>query len=91
MRILSSVVIVVMLFPVIAIAQTVGNSDIDLGSRLVSDEFWYASIVAFVTFASTVLTAGIKSKGWNPVVQYGVDLLNLLAGNVFKNKNKDAE
>ena len=41
-----------------------------------------------ITLLANVVTAGISSKGWNPLFQVIVDVLNLLAGNFGKNRVK---
>lgn len=90
MRFSTLLVFMFILIPYTAISQTVGDSSVQLGETLISDPVWYAAAVGLVSLVSTVITAGISSKGWNPVFQVVIDILNVLAGNVMKNKNADS-
>lgn len=51
---------------------------------------WLIAITTVVT-AATAITALTPTKTDDKVLQVVLDVLNLLAGNVGKNKNKDAE
>lgn len=51
---------------------------------------WIAAITAVVT-AATAITAITPTKTDDKIVSGLLKVLNFLAGNVFKNKNADAE
>ena len=50
---------------------------------------WIQAIMALVTGA-TAITALTPTKADNQVLGWALKVLNILAGNVYKNANKDA-
>lgn len=50
---------------------------------------WVLAVTGVVT-ASTAITALTPSKVDDKVINFILKVLNFLAGNVFRNKNKDA-
>lgn len=79
--------------PLAALAETtLGEAkDLPLGDgQFVSTEAYGAGVFAIVSVLASLITMGIKSKGWPAWLQIVVDALNTLALNVWKNKNADS-
>jgi len=58
-------------------------------STLETFPIWLQGITAVVT-AATAITALTPSKADDRAIGWLLKMLNILAGNVFKNRNKDA-
>lgn len=79
--------------PAVGLAQTtIGDvADAPVGSQLVSSEMVAIGILSLISTAASIVTLGVKSKGWPAWLQPIMDALNTLALNIFKNKNADAK
>lgn len=87
------VLIVLALVPEVGFAElTLAEaSEVTVGEgTFISDPVLIAGVLGFISLASSIVTMGIKSKGWPVWLQPIVDALNYLALNVWKNKNADA-
>ena len=60
-----------------------------LGIKTLIDMAWeLIEVVAVVVAGSTGISLFLRNTSKNPIVQFCLNFINFLAGNIFRNKNK---
>lgn len=60
-----------------------------LGIKTLIDMTWeLIEVVAVIVAGSTGISLFLRNTSKNPVVQFFLNFINFLAGNIFRNKNK---
>ena len=60
-----------------------------LGIKALIDMTWeFIEIIAVIVAGSTGISLFLRNTSQNPIVQFFLNFINFLAGNIFRNKNK---